>query len=131
MRKCLLLPLFALLALNGCASGPSREMIGIPAETLKPIHIGEASGPIVDARVRGETTVVTIHGARFVCQGHRGYLGQISARRGWISVGQVTFRYDGRGITMRGARQWARFQSGAKPNLIVQQSGRTSRSVFK
>ncbi len=114
-----------------CATGSTEEVLGIPSESRAAIHMGKAGGPDVAVRESGADTVVTIDGSRFLCRGHRGYLGQVSAGRGWISVGKITFRYDRGAITLRGRSNWARFKAGSRVNLIVQQDGRTSRSVFR
>jgi len=124
------LPLVAaFLLVTGCAT---RPRVSVAAETTEPTSVGDGTREIA-VRVTASDTVVRIGDATFTLAGYRGYIGQLDGRAGWIEAGKVQLRWRDREITIQGPKSWANIVLDLEDarHFVVDQEGRTSRSVFK
>lgn len=118
-----------LFGMLGCATRPRAD---IAALSTDPVSVDDGSRK-VSVSCTKDDTIVLLGDAKFTMRGARGYIGQIESQRGWIEIGAVSMRYDGREVSIRGRKAWQNIilDADESRNFIVDQDGKAMRSIWK
>ena len=100
-------------------------MLSTLGETAKPLAGGQTLIPILKLRMDEPTDLVDI--------GRLPDLRFVKNEGGWIEIGAVSMRYDGREVSIRGRKAWQNIilDADESRNFIVDQDGKAMRSIWK